>query len=281
MAPDQDRWRHAPPVDPVLLDQAVGWSRQAGELSLRWFRTPDLQVDRKGDGTPVTEADRSIERFLRQEIGRCHPDDGIVGEEEGPRPSSSGREWILDPIDGTKAFSRGVPLYANLLALEDEHGSAIGVINIPALGEMVWAGRGRGCYLNGVPTRVSQCPTLDGSYLSSSGYESWDPAALLRVRQSGAALRTWGDGYGYLLAATGRVDVMVDPSAERYDLAAMPVILSESGGRFSDFSGSPTTTGGSAVASNGRLHDEVLALLRGPWFTAPEPMPGSSSRRPS
>jgi histidinol-phosphatase len=102
------------------------------------------------------------------------------------------------------------------------------------------------------------------AYLSSSGFESWDPAALLRVRQAGAALRTWGDGYGYLLVAAGRVDVMVDPTAERYDLAAMPVILSECGGRFSDVSGSPTTTGGSAVASNGRLHDEVLALLQGP-----------------
>ncbi|MDQ1442234.1 MAG: hypothetical protein QOG97_2462, partial [Acidimicrobiaceae bacterium] len=116
-----------PPVDPVLLGEAVEFARRAGELSLSWFRTTDLRVDQKGDGTPVTEADRAVERFLRVEIGRAHPGDGIIGEEEAAQASSTGRTWILDPIDGTKAFTRGVPLYANLLALEDEHGSAVGV----------------------------------------------------------------------------------------------------------------------------------------------------------
>jgi histidinol phosphatase-like enzyme (inositol monophosphatase family) len=244
------------------VDEAVDLARRAGQLSLRWFGRADLRVDRKRDGTPVTDADRAVERFLREEIRASHPDDGIVGEEEGPRPSSNGCEWILDPIDGTKAFSRGVPLYANLLAFEDEHGGAVGVVNIPALGEMVWAGRGRGCYLNGAPTHVSDHDALSEAYVSSSAYEGWDEDALLRVKRSGAALRTWGDGYGYLLVATGRIDAMVDPTAARYDLAPMPVILAEAGGSFTDFAGRPLATGGSAVATNGRIHDQLLACLR-------------------
>jgi histidinol-phosphatase len=226
-----------PPVDPALVEQAVEWGRQAGVLSLRWFGAADLRVERKGDGTPVTEADRAVERFLREQIGRAYPDDGIIGEEEAARPSSNGRHWIIDPIDGTKAFSRGVPLFANLLALDDERGSAVGVVNVPALGEMVWAGRGRGCFRNGSPTQVSEQAALAGACLSSSGYEAWDEATLLRAKAAGVALRTWGDGYGYLLVATGQIDAMVDPCAERYDLAPMPVILAEAGGRFTDFSG--------------------------------------------
>ncbi|MDQ1441393.1 MAG: hypothetical protein QOG97_1621, partial [Acidimicrobiaceae bacterium] len=177
--------------------------------------------------------------------------------------SSTGRTWILDPIDGTKAFTRGVPLYANLLALEDEHGSAVGVINIPALGQLLWAARGQGCFLNGLPARVSDRDTLDGAYCSSSGYESWDEAALLAVKRAGMVLRTWGDGYGFLLVASGRVDAMVDPAAERYDLAPMAVILAEAGGRFTDLAGRPTTAGGSAVATNGRIHDALLGCLGG------------------
>jgi histidinol phosphatase-like enzyme (inositol monophosphatase family) len=262
MAPPDAPAGLAPPaVDPALVDEAVGLARRAGELSLRWFRTPDLRIDHKGDGTPVTEADRAVERFLREEIARSHPADGIIGEEEAPVPSASGRHWVIDPIDGTKAFSRGVPLYANLLALDDEHGNAVGVVNIPALGEMVWAGRGRGCYLNGAPAHVSDRDALDGAYVSSSGYEAWDDDSLLRVKATGAVLRTWGDGYGYLLVATGRIDAMVDPAAERYDLAPMPVILTEAGGAFSDYQGRPTALGGSGLATNGRIHRHLLACL--------------------
>lgn len=253
----------APPADLALVAEAVDLTRRAGELSLHWFRTDDLKVDRKGDGTPVTEADRAVERFLRNEIGRSYPDDGIVGEEESPRPSVSGRTWVVDPIDGTKAFTRGVPLFANLLAVEDAHGAAVGVVNIPALGQMVWAGRGRGCFLNGAPAQVSRQATLAGAYLSTSGFEAWDDDALLAVKRAGAILRTWGDGYGYLLVATGRIDAMVDPEAERYDLAPMPVILAEAGGAFTDCAGRATTTGGSAMATNGLLHEQLLACLGG------------------
>jgi histidinol phosphatase-like enzyme (inositol monophosphatase family) len=252
------------PVDQTLLQQAVALARQAGEISLKWFQSTDLRIDRKGDGTPVTEADRSIERFLRQEIGRLFPGDGVLGEEEAESPGSTGRRWIIDPIDGTKAFTHGVPLYCNLLAVEDDEGMAVGVINVPAIGELVWAGRGRGCLLNGQPVQVSQRDRLPGSYISTSGYETWDDQAILRAKRAGAQLRTWGDGYGYLLVASGRIEAMVDPMAARYDVAPMPVIITEAGGRFSDFSGTDGAIGsGNGVATNGRIHDDLLGVLTG------------------
>ncbi|HSL59365.1 MAG TPA: inositol monophosphatase family protein [Acidimicrobiales bacterium] len=251
----------APPVDPALVDVAVDIIREAGELTLDHFRTSDLVVDRKGDGTPVTVADRGAERLVRDRITARFPDDGIVGEEEAVRVGTSGRRWIVDPIDGTKAFTHGVPLYTNLLAVEDEHGPAVGVINVPALGETVWAGRGLGAFCDGRPARVSTRERLAGSYLCSSGFDHWDEHRLLAAKRAGLQLRTWGDGYGYVLVATGRIEIMVDPIAELYDVAPMPVILAEAGGRFSAVDGRPGADGGSGVATNGALHDEVLALL--------------------
>lgn len=248
-------------TDVTLVDQATEMLREAGELTLRWFRSRTLEVEQKGDGTPVTEADRAAERFLRDEIGRRFPDDAVIGEEEADRPGTSGRTWVIDPIDGTKAFTQGVPLYTNLLAVNDEHGPAVGVINVPALGETVVAGRGRGCTCNGEPASVSTMTTMSGAYLSSSGFDYWPDDALLRVKHAGPQLRTWGDGYGYVLVATGRIEAMVDPSAAYWDLAPMPTIIGEAGGRFSDWTGDPTARGGHGIATNGHLHDELLALL--------------------
>jgi histidinol phosphatase-like enzyme (inositol monophosphatase family) len=209
----------------------------------------------------VTEADRAAERYLREEIARRFPDDTIVGEEEADRTGTSGREWIIDPIDGTKAFTHGVPLYCNLLAVNDADGPAIGVINLPALGETVYAGRGLGCFDNGEPARVSDRDRVRGSYLSSSGYDYWPIDLLLGVREAGFQLRTWGDGYGYALVATGRIEAMVDPEVARWDVAAMPVIMGEAGGRYSDFAGTDDIASGTGVATNGLVHDELLALL--------------------
>lgn len=249
-------------ADPALLDEAVALARQAGDLTLRWFRSRELAVDRKGDGTPVTDADRAAERLLREELARRHPDDAVVGEEEAPTPGTSGRTWIVDPIDGTKAFTRGVPLYCTLLAVEDGEGPAIGVIHLPGLGETVYAGRGLGCFDNGERVSVSTVDRLARAYVSSSAFDHWDPAALARLRAERVSTRTWGDGYGYALVATGRIEAMVDPVAARWDLAPMPVILHEAGGRFSTLDGSGDPAGGSGLASNGVLHDELLALLR-------------------
>jgi histidinol phosphatase-like enzyme (inositol monophosphatase family) len=238
-------------------------ARAAGELTLGHFRRGGLMVERKADGTPVTDADRAAERLLRDELARRHPDDAVCGEEEPETPGRSTRRWIIDPIDGTKAFVRGVPTFSNLLAMEDEHGPALGVINLPALGETVYAGRGLGCFSNGTTVAVSDRRHLPGGYLCSSAFDDWDETALLAVRRSGLRMRTWGDGYGYALVATGRVDAMVDPIAALHDLAPMPVILAEAGGCFSDWSGRSDAAGGNGVASNGHLHRALLDVLSG------------------
>lgn len=252
----------APPVDAALLEEAVTLARDAGRLTLEWFRSPELAVDDKQDGSPVTAADRAAERFVRERLAAAYPHDSIVGEEEADFEGSTGRRWIVDPIDGTKAFTHGVPLYSTLLAFEDEHGPALGVIELPALGETIYAGRGLGCFCNGEPAHVSDRDRVRGSYLTTSGFDYWAEEALAAVRASGLFMRTWGDGYGYALVATGRVEAMVDPVAAAWDVAAMPVIIGEAGGRFTDFTGATRIDGGSGLATNGRLHDEVLELVR-------------------
>jgi histidinol phosphatase-like enzyme (inositol monophosphatase family) len=250
-----------PPADQAALDLARELTQAAGERTLRWFRAADLQVEQKGDGTPVTAADRDAERFLRTQLHDAFPDDGVLGEEEAPTPSRSGRRWIIDPIDGTKAFACGVPLYANLLALEDGHGIAVGVINLPALGETVWAGRGLGCWSERGPAQVSEQSTVNGAYVMSSSITTWSERQLEMVEGAGGILRTWGDGYGYALVATGRVAAIVDPIVEPYDVGPMPVVLAEACVRFTDLSGQETIEGGSGLASNGIVHHELLALL--------------------
>jgi len=244
-----------------LLDEAVEITRKAGELTLEYFGSSGLTIDLKADGSPVTQADLRAEQLIRSHLGLRHPDDGIFGEEQAEKPSRTGRRWIVDPIDGTLAFTHGVGLYSNLLALEDEEGIALGVINMPFLGETVYAARGLGCFCNAAPARVSQRDDLSGSYLSTSCISNWEDAALVEVNRAGVELRTWGDGFGYALVATGRVEAMVDKDDKLYDLAPMPVIIGEAGGCFTDLSGEPTPYGGSGLATNGHLHDAFMGLL--------------------
>lgn len=256
-----------PPADPHLLAWAVDLTKEAGRRTLRRFRSDDLVVEAKGDGTPVTEADQDAEAYLRAELGAAHPTDTVLGEEDGTTTGTSGRRWILDPIDGTKAFLRGVPLYSNLLAVEDDHGWAIGVINLPAAGECVYAGRGLGAFQDDRrgdrrPAQVG--PRSATPLLTASGFTHWDDDVLLRVKRAGWALRTWGDGYGYAMVATGRADAMVDPSAALWDLAPMPLVLAEAGGRFTTLSGGHDLLEGSGMATNGQGHGELLDLLRPP-----------------
>jgi histidinol phosphatase-like enzyme (inositol monophosphatase family) len=245
----------------ALVDDALAIATEAAELTLKWFRRSDLAVERKADGTPVTEADRAAEALVRDRVREAFPDDGVLGEEEAEHVGTSGRRWIVDPIDGTKAFARGVPLYTTLLAVEDETGPLVGVIVVPALSERVWASTGGGCFHDGSPCRVSTQTSLADAYLTTSSYSHWPEPALIAARRSGAEMRTWGDGYGYVLVASGRIDAMIDPEAEPYDVAPMPVIIGEAGGRFTDRSGAARYDGGSGVATNGLLHDDVLALL--------------------
>ena len=254
-----------PPADPALLDEAVSISRAAGALTLRWFASDALVVDEKSDGTPVTHADRAAERLVRERLADAHPDDAILGEEEDDVPGSTARTWIIDPIDGTKAFTRGIPLYSSLLAVFDEHGPAIGVIDLPALGHTVWAGRGLGCFLDGRPTQVSARATPEQAVLSSSDFTHWTDDSLLAVKHAGFQLRTWGDGFGYAMVATGAIEAMVDPEVSLWDVAPMPVILREAGGRFTDVEGrDPALAPGvpaSGVASNGHVHAQVVRCL--------------------
>jgi histidinol-phosphatase len=250
-----------PPAPVALLDECVELAREAGRLTLRYFRAAELVVERKGDGSPVTDADRGAEALIRAHLRTHHPDATVVGEEEGVTTGDGALRFVIDPIDGTKAFTHGVPLYSNLLAVEDEYGPAIGVINLPALGETVYAGRGLGCFCDGVPARVTERTELDGGYLTTSGYDYWPEEAVGAAHRTGMRMRTWGDGYGYALVATGRVDAMVDWDAAEWDLAPMPVILSEAGGRFSDRAGRTGATGGSGVATNGHLHEAILQAI--------------------
>lgn len=254
-----------PPVDTDLIDTAVSIARAAGELTLEWFRNEHLTVDHKHDGSPVTAADLAAERLMRDELSTRFPDDAVIGEEHQDTAGTSGRTWVIDPIDGTKAFTRGVPLYSNLLALVDEHGPAVGVVNLPALGETVWAGRGRGAFLNDRPCRVSDHDTLNGAYAMTSGFGYWPDDALAAVLDSDMVFRTWGDGYGYALVATGRAEAMIDPLANPWDVAPMAVIIPEAGGRYSTFDGDDSTDAwrtGSGIATNGAIHDTLLDLWR-------------------
>ncbi len=250
-----------PPADETLVAAAVDIARRAGDLALRRFGDPALTIDHKGDGSPVTEADRATEAFVRDELARLFPDDAVIGEEHPDTGGRSGRTWIVDPIDGTKAFTHGVPLWSTLVAVVDGHGPAVGVIRLPALDETVWAGRGHGAFHDGHRTRVSTHPTPAGAYVCTSGLSVWDRDALTHLLDAGVALRTWGDAYGYALVATGRAEAMVDPVASPWDLAPMSVIIPEAGGDFTSLDGRHDHTAGSGLATNGILHTGFLDLL--------------------
>lgn len=251
----------APPASATDLQNAVEFASEAGELTLTWFKGSRLELEHKSDGSPVTAADKAAEALLCDRIGAMYPDDSILGEEHGVRDGTSSRRWVIDPIDGTKAFSRGVELYSTLLCLEDEYGPAVGVIGLPALGEMVVAGRGLGCTWNGQPARVSSTSDLSQAIVCTSETGYWDPDLFGRLVKSGVEFRTWGDAYGYALVATGRVDAMVDPKAAYWDVAPVGVILSEAGGTFTGWDGSPGPGHGSGVGSNGVLHEALLDRL--------------------
>ncbi len=255
------------PADPQMLQDAIDMARGAGELTLHWFNSKNVKVTEKHDGTPVTPADKTAEKYIRHELTARYPDDAVIGEESDDHTGSSGRTWIIDPIDGTKAFIHGVPLFSNLVACHDEFGAAIGVINLPALGQTLWAGRGLGCHLNGEQVHVNNTAALATSWICSSGFEEWKTTTLAMLQSAGPTLRTWGDAYGFMLVATGMVEAMVDPSVSIWDIAPMPVIISEAGGRFTDILGneqvlSDPSGNYSAVASNSRIHEELLGLLR-------------------
>jgi histidinol-phosphatase len=245
-----------------LLTESIDMAKAAGALTLEYFGRSDIQIDAKPDGTEVTDADRRAEALIREMIELHHPADAILGEEHGSIPGSSGRTWIIDPIDGTFGFVRGVPLYATLIAVIDQDGPAVGVIHLPALGKTVAAARGLGCTYNGSACEVGGTSTVKGSLVCTSDWSAASQAQLIGLRSAGAHMRTWGDAYGYAMVATGDAEAMVDPICNAWDLAPIPVIIGEAGGRFSALDGSSGFDRGHGMATNGALHDELLAIMR-------------------
>ncbi len=249
----------------TLLEAVTELARIAGATALSHFRD-GVAVEFKGDGSPVTVADRAAERAAREWLARHFPDDGILGEEYGVERPDARRRWILDPIDGTKSFIHGVPLWGTLIAVAEGDDVLAGAINCAAAGELVAAGRGAGCWWNGARCSVSTVSRLsDAAVLTTDERFPHAPerqgawsALAARARLS----RSWGDCFGYLLVATGRAESMMDPQMSAWDSAALQPVIEEAGGVFTDWDGQSTAFGGSAVATNAVLAEEIRGVLR-------------------
>jgi len=252
-----------------LLQFALDAAWQAGRVTLSHFQT-GLVAERKADNSPVTIADREAEQKLRQLITTRWPAHALIGEEFGASPGDETGDdytWIIDPIDGTKSFVSGVPLYSVLLALVRDNEPLLGVIHFPGLNETVYAARGHGCYWNGRRSRVSSVSTLADAVMLASDLNTFAAfgreEAFQRLIKKTYIQRTWGDAYGYALVATGRAEVMLDPVMALWDCGPLQIILEEAGGTFTDWRGTPTIYGGEAIATNGVLYEQVMALVRG------------------
>ena len=240
--------------------------RKAGQSTLKHFQS-GVVVEYKSDASPVTVADKNAEAILRLAISEAYPGETILGEEQGLTGSGNTR-WIIDPIDGTKSFICGVPLYATLLSYEVDGEPILGVSYFPALDEMVYAEQGQGCFLNDKQVHVTSRTTTKGGFLACGGpnsmvkYGRWKPFE--ELSSHAVATRTWSDAYGHCLVATGRVDAMIDPVVSRWDLSAIKIIVEEAGGRFTDFRGENPFDRGDigleAISSNGLVHDELLKV---------------------
>jgi histidinol phosphatase-like enzyme (inositol monophosphatase family) len=263
-------------IDAAVSDRlqlAVRIAEEAGDITLRYFRQDGLEIERKADMSPVTIADRRAEELLRARIGERFPQDGIVGEEFGTQTGSSRYQWVLDPIDGTKSFIHGVPLYTTLVAVLEDTSPCLGVIHAPAVEEMVYAARRGGSFhVRGrgrapTPAHVSQIRRLDESLLLTTEIASFTKHrptdaldVFIRLQRAARLTRTWGDGYGYLMVATGRAEVMIDPVVNLWDAAPLQTILEEAGGQLIDWRGNATIHAREAIATNGLVTDEVLAI---------------------
>jgi histidinol-phosphatase len=240
----------------------------ADVITLSYFKSENLGTETKSDLSPVTRADREVEHMIRQRLVSARPGYAVLGEEYGEQADAAARaRWIIDPIDGTKRFMRGIPVFATLLALELDGEPVVGVVSAAALGRRWWAARGSGSFANGKPIRVSShVQRLADAHLAHASLDGWlvqgsleTPAVLARHTWSTTG---YGDFWSHVLVAEGAIDVAVEPDAKIWDLAPLKVIVEEAGGRFTDFAGTPSAAGPTAISSNGApLHDELLALL--------------------
>jgi len=249
---------------------AVAFADMAREVTLSYFSRRGTPVEQKRDGTPVTAADRGAEELLRREILREFPSDGVLGEEFGETDGTSGFRWVLDPVDGTKSFICGVPLWGTLIGLEERGRSVGGVIDIPGLDERVWGARGLGAHHSAAGrvarASVSGVASLADAVLVTTATRTFENAGRWQtyrdLQKAAKITRGWSDAYGFLLVATGRADAMVEPVVAIWHVAAVAPVIEAAGGQFTDWHGEATTTGGEGIATNGRLHEQVLAITR-------------------
>ena len=253
-----------------LLEFATEVAYDAGRLTLGYFgRSPEgLGVTYKGDASPVTLADREAETLIRRRIEARYPKHAVLGEEFGEDAKDATHRWLVDPIDGTKAFVRGVPLYGVLLGLEVEGRVEVGVAYFPALNELCAAATGLGCTLNGRPARVSDKKTLAESTVGFTDVASFAAygreAAWERIAGAAYDRRGWSDAYGHMLVATGRMEAMFDPVMNAWDCGPFPVLLREAGGYFGDWSGQETVYAEEGLSTTQSLLPEVLRFVAGP-----------------
>jgi len=248
------------------LEFALALADVADEVTRKGFRSRDLVVTTKPDMTPVSEADREVERRLRERITLDRPDHSIVGEEFGT--SGDGEwTWIIDPIDSTKNYVRGIPVFATLIALTRAGRAEVGVVSAPAMDRRWWAARGRGAFMNGESIGVSAVERLEDAQLSINSLLDFDKYGFVdagrRLSERCWRTRGFGDFWSHVLVAEGGVDVAAEPKVAAWDLAALQVIVEEAGGRFTDMNGRSSYDGGSAVSSNGLVHDAALDALNG------------------
>ena len=238
-------------------------------ITMSRFRAADLSIESKPDLTLVSDADRSAEEIIRNQLGRTRPRDAVEGE-EFPATGSSTRRWVIDPIDGTHNFVRGVPVWATLISLIDDGVPVVGLVSAPALGRRWWAGQGTGAWAGRSITQakriqVSKVSRIEDASLSYASIRSWEPLgrleAMLDLARDCWRERAFGDFWSYMLVAEGSVDITAEPELALYDMAALVPIVTEAGGRFTSLAGAEGPFGGNAVATNGLLHEEVLARL--------------------
>ena len=246
-----------------ILEVAMDAAYLAGKRTLAYFNT-GVAVDKKADSTPVTIADREAERIIRERVAKFFPTHAVVGEEEGETAGDAAYRWIIDPIDGTKAFVAGVPLYGVLIGCEVKGAPAVGVIYLPALDDMVAGADGLGATWNGRPCRVSSVDKLaDALVVTSSIVRCQERSgAFANLTAATRQQRTWGDAFGYAMIATGRAEIMLDPALSPWDVGPMIPILREAGGKFTDWQGNSTIWNKDGVGTNGLLHEATLAILQ-------------------
>jgi histidinol phosphatase-like enzyme (inositol monophosphatase family) len=245
------------------LEVAIRAAREAGAVALRYFRT-GLTVERKHDRSPVTIADREAEQRAIAVLHEAFPDYGVLGEEFGEQGGTAVR-WIIDPIDGTKSFIRGIPFFATLIALEEDGEITTGAVYAPAVDDLLYAQKGAGAFDRHGRLQVSTVDSVAKSMLVFGGASALREAgywtAYEQLVDRTARQRSYGDYFGYTFVARGQAEATIDVDLKPWDLAAMKIIIEEAGGRFSDFTGAATAFGGTAIASNGRVHDEIRAVL--------------------